>query len=158
MEVKDVAADQYNPPDYILRTNGHCGDINADHRQLSIDAAYINELLERDEQILRNVKPPGDSDLFVDMGDLTNSLPSRFDTSEYFERQVMDYVDTFNHAIIQGVPPVHALQTFTKALSVALVACVSANMHPGIGLTFLKAAELAVHGARSRVRVITSNN
>lgn len=129
------------------------------HRdQAILDAAYINQLLEEAEQRNLHLKRPEDTgDLMVDLGDLTNARLGTMVQDEAFEMQVIDYIDTFNNAVIQGIPPFRAMRAMAHAFSVVIANCMRAGLHTQIAAAVLEGVIAATKAAGKHVKVITSS-
>lgn len=126
--------------------------------QAIIDAAYINQLLEEAEQRNLHLKRPEDTgDLMVDLGDLTNARLGTMVQDEAFEMQVIDYIDTFNNAVIQGIPPFRAMRAMAHAFSVVIANCMRAGLHTQIAAAVLEGVIAATKAAGKHVKVITSS-
>lgn len=127
--------------------------------QAIIDAAWINQCLEEVERRNLNIKPPDETgDLMVDLGDLTHSKLGTMVQDEAFELQVIDYIDTFNNAVIQGIPPFRAARAMAQAFTLVLASCLRANLHPGVVAALLQGVIESTKAAGKFVKVITKHH
>lgn len=125
--------------------------------QVIIDAAWINQCLEEIEQRNKQIQNPADTgDLMVDLGDLTNAKIGTLVQDEAFEMQVIDYIDTFNHAVIQGIPPFRAARAMSQAFSLVMANCLRANLNIQIAVALLQSVIEATKGAAAHLKIITS--
>lgn len=76
-------------------------------------------------------------DLFVSLGDLSQksiahlrAVIDRNDRTvlQNYEEMVEDFIQSFNHAVTQGVPPEWALFAFTQAYAITLGQCLRADL------------------------------
>lgn len=126
--------------------------------QAIIDAAYINQCIEEHEQRALQLKRPDETgDLMVDLGDLKDAKLGTMVQDESFELQVIDYIDTLNNAVLQGIPPFRAVRAMSQAFSVVLGNCIRAGLHPGLVAAVLEGVIQATKAAGKRVKVITSS-
>lgn len=125
--------------------------------QATIDAAYINQLLEEAEQRALHLKRPEETgDLMVDLGDLTRAKLGTLVQDESFELQVIDYIDTFNNAVIQGIPPFRAMRAMTEAFGLVLSNCLRAGLNVTLGAALIQNLMEKAKAASKHVKVITS--
>lgn len=126
--------------------------------QSIIDAAYINQCIEDAEQRAVHLRRPEDAgDLMVDLGDLTNAKLGTLVQDEAYETQVMDYIDTFNHAVLQGVPPFRAVRAMSQAFSLVMVNCLRANLSIQVAVALLQSVVEATKAAATHLKIITSS-
>lgn len=86
-------------------------------------------------------------DLFVSLGNLGNvsiahmrEVLDRNDATvmSNYENLVEDFIETFNHAVTQGVPPEWALFAFTQAYAITMGQCLRADLPFSEGGKFIR--------------------
>lgn len=100
-------------------------------KQAKVDAAYINWLLETDERrrAAQQKNMVGTADVLVDLGDMRHADISKVNLmADDFEGMTEDFLGGFNHIVTQGITPVTALYSFAMAFTIALGACLRANL------------------------------
>jgi hypothetical protein len=153
----ELTADEHPDGDWPVLTVASWSP-GSSQAQAVIDAAYINQCIEEHEQRAKTlVRPEESGDLLVDLGDLRNAKLGTLVQDEMFELMVMDYLDTFNNAVIQGVPPFRSARAMAQAFSLLLGNCVRAGLHPGLAAAVLEGVIQATKAAGERVKVITKS-
>ena len=113
----------------------------------------------------------GTDDLFVSLGNLSGAsiehlravLEAGHSTVlTNYEELVEDFIQTFNHAVTQGVPPEWALFAFTQAYAITLGAALRADLpakEAGRFIsTIVKNADLSEKLVRQVSTIITPGN
>lgn len=124
--------------------------------QAEIDAKYINWLLETDQKRREHLEKlhAGGQDILVDMGDMTRvTLDIALDTD--YEAMTEDIIQTVNHIILQGVPPVKALFSMSQAFAIVLGFALRANMPFEIAKALITQVMNSATASEKMVRVIT---
>lgn len=76
-------------------------------------------------------------DVFVTIGDLSQTRLDGVKIDANQEEMVEDYIEGFNQMVLQGMPPVKALFAFAQAFGLTLGYCIRAGLHPADGRKLL---------------------
>lgn len=122
-----------------------------------VNAAYINWLLETDEKRRAHLakQAAGAQDVLVDMGDMTRATLEGLQLGPDYESMTEDYIQNVNHIILQGIPPIMALYSFSQAFAIALGYALRANMPFDVAKAMITQVMKSATAAEKLVRVIT---
>lgn len=76
-------------------------------------------------------------DLFVSIGDLSQTRLDGVQIDVNQEEMVEDYIEGFNSMVLQGMPPIKALFAMAQAFGLTLGYCLRAGLHPKDGRKML---------------------
>lgn len=76
-------------------------------------------------------------DLYVTIGDLSQTRLDGVKLDENQEEMVKDYIDGFNNMVLQGMAPIKALFAMAQAFGLTLGYCLRAGLHPSDGRKML---------------------
>lgn len=76
-------------------------------------------------------------DIFVSIGDLSQTRLDGVKLDQNHEEMVTDYIDGFNNMVLQGMPPIKALFAMAQAFGLTLGYCLRAGLHPADGRKML---------------------
>jgi len=124
----------------------------------TVDMAYINWLIETDElrQQAQAKRASSPGDLLVDMGDLTRSRVEKVPLDGDYEAMVEDYLDGFNHIILQGIPPMTAVYAMSQAFALVLGYALRANLQWPVAQKIITEIMNSASAAEKMVRPITT--
>lgn len=99
-------------------------------KQVKVDAAYINRLIAEDEarQGAYQKLQKSDEDLLVNLGNLGNARLEQVELNSEYELMVEDFLDTFNHAVTQGVAPIRAVYAMCQGFGITLGCALRADL------------------------------
>ena len=129
---------------------------HAEISQAGIDAVYINWLLETDEKRREHLAKlhAGSQDLLVDMGDMSRvDLNIALDAD--YESMTEDVIQTVNHIILQGIPPIKAVFCMSQAFAIVLGFALRANMPFEIAKALITQVMKSATASEQMVRIIT---
>jgi len=128
-------------------------------RQAKVDAAYLNDLIEQDEarQAAFQQLQKTDEDLLVNVGDMTNAHLGQCHVNAEYEAMVQDYLDTFNHAVSQGVAPIRAVYAFCQGFAITLGCCLRANLGFEVAKQLVTMVMRTATASEKMVRHITTS-
>jgi len=72
-------------------------------------------------------------DLFVTIGDLSKTPLNGVKLDANQEDMVEDFIESFNQAVLQSMPPVKVLFAFAQAFGLTLGYCIRAGLSPADG-------------------------
>jgi len=128
-------------------------------RQAKVDAAYINTLIEQDEARQRAFQKlqSTDVDLLVNVGNMSNANLNQVEISAEYEAMVQDYLDTFNHAVSQGVAPIRAVYAFCQGFAITLGCCLRADLPFEVARQLVAMVMKTATASEKMVRQITTS-
>jgi hypothetical protein len=164
LETYVIATDNAAHDGVYFRPAGadYCG--NED--QANVDATYINWLIETDErrreQSAKRAAAPGD--LMVDLGNLEGTekkftaMIAALDSAQNqaYEDMVEEFIQSFNHIVIQGIDPLIAVYAMSQGLAIVLGFALRANLPFSIAQTILTQQMKSATASERMVRVITA--
>lgn len=130
-----------------------------------IDANYINWLIETDErrreQSAKRAASP--NDLMVDMGNLEGTerkftaMLKELDSgrSQAYEDMVEEFIQSFNHIVLQGIDPLVAIYAMSQGFAIVLGFALRANLPFAIAQSILAQQMKSATASERMVRVIT---
>jgi hypothetical protein len=125
--------------------------------QRAADVEYINWLLETDQKRREHLEKlhAGGQDLLVDMGNMTGVNLDNIRMDVDYEEMTEDIIQTVNHIILQGVPPIKALFSMSQAFAIVLGFALRANMPFEIARNLITQVMNSATASEKMVRVIT---
>lgn len=128
-------------------------------RQAKVDAAYLNELIEQDEArqaAFQRLQSTGE-DLLVNIGNMSGASLEQCPVNAEYEAMVQDYLDTFNHAVSQGVAPIRAVYAFCQGFAITLGCCLRADLPWEVAQDLLKMIMKTADAQEKMLRQITTS-
>jgi hypothetical protein len=148
--------------DWFLSMNTAQG---VSEEQVRINATYLNWLIETDErrreQTAKRAASP--DDLMVDMGNLGDTekkftaMMHQLESvqNQAYEDMVEDFIQGFNHVVIQGIDPLVAVYAMSQAFAIVLGFALRANLPFPIAQSILHQQMKSATASEKMVRVIT---
>ncbi|OLB83113.1 MAG: hypothetical protein AUI15_36635 [Actinobacteria bacterium 13_2_20CM_2_66_6] len=129
------------------------------YRQAELDADYLNTLIEQDEArqaSFQRLQSTGE-DLLVNVGNMSGASLDQCPVNAEYEAMVQDYLDTFNHAVSQGVAPIRAVYAFCQGFAITLGCCLRADLPFEVARQLVAMVMKTATASEKMVRQITTS-
>ena len=94
-------------------------------------------------------------DVLVALGNLSDAQMKDITFGKNYEAIALDYIETFNGAVTQGIAPLKALCAMTQATSIVMGNCLRAGLKKEIALGLLMKMVEHAKGSSEQVQIIT---
>lgn len=128
-------------------------------RQAKVDAGYVNTLIEQDEArsaAFQKLKA-SDEDVLVNLGNLRGARMEQVELNAEYELMVQDYLDTFNHAVTQGVAPIRALYAMCQGFGITLGCALRADLPFDVAKALVQMITTTASAQEKMLRAITQS-
>lgn len=144
----------------MISATGYTSD-----EQAKTNATYINWLIETDERRREQSEKRASSshDLMVDLGNLEGTerkftaIMQQLETvqNSAYEDMVEEFIQSFNHIVLQGIDPLTALYAMSQGFAIVLGFALRANLPFSIAQSILTQQMKSATASEKMVRVIT---
>lgn len=128
-------------------------------RQATADCAYINRLIQEDEarQASFQKLQKTDEDVLVNLGNLGGARLDQVELNSEYELMVQDYLDTFNHAVTQGVAPIRAIYAMCQGFGITLGCALRADLPFDVAKALVQMITTTASAQEKMLRAITQS-
>jgi len=129
------------------------------HKQAALDGEYINRLIEEDERRQESFQKlqKTDEDVLVNLGNLRGARLNQVELNSEYELMVQDYLDTFNHAVSQGVAPIRAIYAMCQAFGITLGCALRADLPFDVAKALVMMITTTASAQEKMLRAITQS-